>query len=167
MKEKIDLAKLIKDRINILDIIGREEKLIKAGNNYKALCPFHDEKTPSFTINLQKQNYVCYGCGANGDAFSYLMEKYKLSFREALEKLAIEANINIKDYQYFNDSQKSRKENARYHTVMKHIASYYNLQSFIFNTILVSFLYVSQYLSCSKKPSRDEKFFELTNIFIM
>ena len=83
MKEKIDLAKLIKDRINIIDIIGKDQKLIKVGSNYKALCPFHNEKTPSFTINLQKQNYVCYGCGANGDVFSYIMESINL----VLEKL--------------------------------------------------------------------------------
>ena len=126
MKEKIDLAKLIKDRINIIDIIGKEEKLIKVGSNYKALCPFHNEKTPSFTINLQKQNYVCYGCGANGDIFSYIMDKYKLSFREALEKLASEANINIKEHQFSNITLQNRQDNKRYHTVMKYIASYYN-----------------------------------------
>ena len=56
MKEKIDLAKLIKDRVNIVDIISKELKLFKVGSNYKALCPFHNEKTPSFTINAQKQN---------------------------------------------------------------------------------------------------------------
>ena len=71
MKEKIDLAKLIKDRVNIVDILSKELKLFKVGSNYKALCPFHNEKTPSFTINAQKQNYVCYGCGKNGDIFSF------------------------------------------------------------------------------------------------
>ena len=50
MKEKIDVAKLIKDKINIVDIISKDQKVIKAGSNYKALCPFHNEKTPSFTI---------------------------------------------------------------------------------------------------------------------
>ena len=126
MKEKIDLAKLVKDRLNIIDIIGREQKLIKVGSNYKSLCPFHNEKTPSFTINMQKQNYVCYGCGKSGDIFSYIMEKYKFSFREALEKLAAEANINIKDHNFSDNGNKSRQESAYYHTVMKHIASYYN-----------------------------------------
>ena len=54
MKEKIDVAKLIKDKINIVDIISKDQKVIKAGSNYKALCPFHNEKTPSFTINITK-----------------------------------------------------------------------------------------------------------------
>ena len=110
MKEKVDLAKLVKDRLNIIDIIGREQKLIKVGSNYKSLCPFHNEKTPSFTINMQKQNYVCYGCGKSGDIFSYIMEKYKFSFREALEKLAAEANINIKDHNFSDNGNKSRQE---------------------------------------------------------
>ena len=86
MKEKKDLAKLIKDRINIIDIIGKEEKLIKVGSNYKALCPFHNEKTPSFTINLQKQNYICYGCGANGDIFSYIMHTISQFIRSKYQK---------------------------------------------------------------------------------
>ena len=126
MKEKIDLAKLVKDRLNIIDIIGREQKLIKVGSNYKSLCPFHNEKTPSFIINMQKQNYVCYGCGKSGDIFSYIMEKYKFSFREALEKLAAEANINIKDHNFSDNANKSRQESAHYHTVMNYVASYYN-----------------------------------------
>ena len=62
-------SKLIKDKINIVDIISKDQKVIKAGSNYKALCPFHNEKTPSFTINITKQNYVCYGCGKRGDVF--------------------------------------------------------------------------------------------------
>ncbi|MDC3024458.1 DNA primase [Alphaproteobacteria bacterium] len=132
---KKDLAKLIKDKINIVDVIGREQKLIKSGANYKSLCPFHDEKTPSFTINLQKQNYVCYGCGKSGDVFSYVMDMYKLSFREALEKLATEANINIKGYSFSNNYQQLRQNNSQYHKVLKCIASYYNenLKKYLIN----------------------------------
>ena len=95
MKEKIDYVQLIKNRIDIVDIISKDLRLAKSGLNYKALCPFHEEKTPSFTINPQKQNYVCYGCGKSGDLFSYVMEKYKISFKEAMEKIAKDANIEI------------------------------------------------------------------------
>ena len=126
MKEKIDVAKLIKDKINIVDIISKDQKVIKAGSNYKALCPFHNEKTPSFTINTTKQNYVCYGCGKSGDVFSYLMEKYKISFRDALEKLAIETNINIKEYIFSNNNKTERKNSHQYNFVMNEIALFYN-----------------------------------------
>ena len=126
MKEKIDLAKLIKDRVNIVDIISKELKLFKVGSNYKALCPFHNEKTPSFTINTQKQNYVCYGCGKNGDVFSFMMDMYKLSFKEALEKLATELNINLQEYSFSNNNQKGYQSRKQYHSVMKQIALYYN-----------------------------------------
>ena len=123
MNEKLDLVKLIKDKINIIDVIGKDQKIIKAGHNYKALCPFHEEKTPSFIINYQKQSYVCYGCGKNGDIFSYAMEKYKISFKEALEKFANEANIEVNNY----TKNTSYKNNSRfYYNVMKTIANFYN-----------------------------------------
>ena len=93
MDNKADFVQLIKDRTDILDLLTKDLKIIKSGSSYKALCPFHEEKTPSFTINVQKQNYVCYGCGKSGDIFSYIMEKYQLSFKEALEKLAKDCNI--------------------------------------------------------------------------
>ena len=73
MNQPIDFVKLVKEKINIIDIIAKDLKLIKSGSNYKALCPFHEEKTPSFTINTQKQNYTCYGCGKSGDIFSLLL----------------------------------------------------------------------------------------------
>ena len=125
MIKKIDYVALIKDRLNILDIIGKYQKLIKVGSNYKSLCPFHNEKTPSFTINSQKQSYVCYGCGRSGDIFSYIMEKYKISFTEAMELLAAEANIEF-NIKLNSQSSRSKKEIQNYYNIMTHIASYYN-----------------------------------------
>ena len=84
MKKNFDYAKIIKSKINLVDFIGKDLKLIKAGSNFKALCPFHDEKTPSFVINQEKNNFNCFGCGKSGDIFSYVMEKYKVDFKELL-----------------------------------------------------------------------------------
>ena len=126
MKEKIDVAKLIKDKINIVDIISKDQKVIKAGSNYKALCPFHNEKTPSFTINIHKTKLCLLWLWKSGDVFSYLMEKYKISFRDALEKLAIETNTNLKEYIFSNNNQTERKNSNQYNFVMNEIASYYN-----------------------------------------
>ena len=96
MKDNVDYAKIIKAKINLVDFLSKDLRLIKSGLNYKALCPFHNEKTPSFTINQEKNSFNCYGCGISGDIFSYVMEKYKIDFKEALKILANEAGVNLK-----------------------------------------------------------------------
>ena len=108
MKQKTDYVQIIKERVNLVEILSNDLNLIKSGSNYKALCPFHEEKTPSFTVNVAKQNYVCYGCGKSGDVFSYIMEKYKITFREALEKLAKDLNISL-DNHFVSQNINSRK----------------------------------------------------------
>lgn len=75
-------------RLDIVDVIGSQLTLKKAGKEYHALCPFHGEKTPSFTLSPQKQFYYCFGCHAKGDAITFTMQFFKLTFREAVEKLA-------------------------------------------------------------------------------
>ncbi|MEM7207966.1 MAG: DNA primase [Pseudomonadota bacterium] len=83
------------DRTEIVDLIGSRVDLKKAGVSYKACCPFHNEKTPSFIVNPVKQFYHCYGCGANGSAISFLMEYDHLSFPEAIEELAAMAGLEV------------------------------------------------------------------------
>ena len=82
-------------RIDIVDIIDAYVPLKKAGKNHHACCPFHDEKTPSFTVSQQKQFYHCFGCGANGTAISFLMEYLHMGFVEAIEDLASRAGMEI------------------------------------------------------------------------
>jgi len=71
------------------------DQLLNRGANYKANCPFHGEKTPSFTVSPSKQFYHCFGCGVNGTAISFLMEYDHMEFREAIEKLASAAGMDI------------------------------------------------------------------------
>lgn len=85
----------IKSRLDILDIIGEYLKLRKVGAGYQALCPFHSEKTPSFYVSPERQTYKCFGCGAYGDIFSFIMEMEGIEFREALHLLARRAGIEI------------------------------------------------------------------------
>lgn len=82
-------------RIDIVDIVDAYVPLKKAGKNHHACCPFHDEKTPSFTVSQQKQFYHCFGCGANGTAISFLMEYLHMGFIEAIEDLASRAGLEI------------------------------------------------------------------------
>ncbi len=85
----------LKARLDIVDVVGSYVELRKAGSNFKGVCPFHDEKTPSFIVSPQKQIYHCFGCGAGGDSIKFIMEHDKLSYPEALEKLASQYNYTL------------------------------------------------------------------------
>ena len=90
-----DIA-LVRDRTSIADIINETVTLRSAGGgNLKGLCPFHDEKTPSFNVATAKGVYYCYGCGAGGDAIAFVMNLEHLSFVEAVERLAAKAGIQL------------------------------------------------------------------------
>ena len=83
------------DRTDIVDVVDRRVKLKKAGKNYSACCPFHQEKTPSFSVNPEKQFYYCFGCGAGGNALGFVMDYERMEFREAIETLAQAAGMEL------------------------------------------------------------------------
>ncbi|MCG8588105.1 MAG: DNA primase [Proteobacteria bacterium] len=85
----------IRDRLDIADLIGRYVELKKAGRNWKGLCPFHQEKTPSFNVNPDRQIFHCFGCQAGGDVIGFLMKHENLSFPEAARALAHELGISV------------------------------------------------------------------------
>ena len=90
-----DSIEALKARLDIVDVVGNYLELKKAGGNFKAPCPFHDEKSPSFVVSPQKQIYHCFGCGASGNAIGFVMEYEKLNYPEALEKLAENYNFSL------------------------------------------------------------------------
>lgn len=85
----------VRESADIIDVVGRSVPLKKAGREFVACCPFHEEKSPSFTVSAQKQFYHCFGCGAHGNAITFLIEYHGLSFPEAVKQLALEAGIAI------------------------------------------------------------------------
>ncbi len=85
----------LKEQINIVDVIGRDVKLRKAGANYSGLCPFHSEKTPSFMVSEERQYFTCFGCGAKGDVFEFVQKFHNIGFSEAAEKLADEYGVKL------------------------------------------------------------------------
>ncbi len=105
-----DAVDQIKERINVSELIGEYLKLEKAGTNYKALCPFHNEKTPSFMVNTERNFWYCFGCQKGGDVFSFLMEIEGLEFREALEILAERTGVDLPKFQKINPKEKSQKQ---------------------------------------------------------
>ena len=91
-----DLAE-VRERANLVEVISAHTQLRKAGpRTFKGLCPFHQEKTPSFTVDPAKQVYYCFGCGAGGDVFDFLRGAEGLSFAEAAERLATRLGITLR-----------------------------------------------------------------------
>jgi DNA primase len=97
-------------RLDIIDVVSARTRLKKAGKNYSACCPFHNEKTPSFTVSPDKQFYYCFGCGATGSAVKFVMEFDGLEFPDAIEKLAGDLNIEVPRE---GNDQKSREPQYR------------------------------------------------------
>jgi DNA primase len=90
-----DLLEEIRSRVDIVELVGQWVKLKRAGENWKGLCPFHTEKTPSFTVNPKKGIFHCFGCKAGGDAFSFLRKQERLDFPEAVRALAERAGVEL------------------------------------------------------------------------
>ena len=85
----------VRNRVDIVDVVSEFVPLKKSGKNHKGLCPFHSEKTPSFTVSEEKQIYHCFGCGNGGNVFKFLMEIDDLSFVEAVRQLAARVQVPI------------------------------------------------------------------------
>jgi len=117
-----NIAEEIKSKADIVDVIGRVVPLRKRGGLWEGLCPFHNEKTPSFKVYESSQHYHCYGCGANGDVISFYMAHYNLDFLEAAEKLAGEYGIEWTPRTSFG----SESRLGEYYEINKCAAKYYH-----------------------------------------
>ncbi|MEJ2373422.1 MAG: DNA primase, partial [Sulfurimonas sp.] len=118
-----DSIEALKARLDVVDVVGSYVELKKAGANFKAPCPFHDEKTASFVVSPSKQIYHCFGCGAGGDSIKFVMEYEKLNYPEAIEKLASQYNFTL-TYTDSKDnkprSQLMEKLNEWYQNLLSH-----------------------------------------------
>ncbi|HRY27972.1 MAG TPA: DNA primase [Candidatus Moranbacteria bacterium] len=98
----------VKARLNIVDIVSEYVRLTKAGANWKGLCPFHHEKSPSFMVNEDKQIFHCFGCAKGGDVFTFVQEMESLEFREVLKMLADKAGVQLEQYKSEDTGNKKR-----------------------------------------------------------
>ncbi|MCK4608865.1 MAG: DNA primase, partial [Gammaproteobacteria bacterium] len=101
-------------RIDIVEVISSRVQLRKIGNNFKALCPFHTEKSPSFTVNSNKQFYYCFGCGAHGNAISFLMDFDRMDFIDAVESLAALLSLEVPREVNANQQQNQQSQQELY-----------------------------------------------------
>lgn len=115
----------IQQRADIVEVISSYLPLKKAGNTFKALCPFHQEKTPSFVVNSQKQIFHCFGCGVGGNVFSFLMKQENISFPEAVEILARQTGIDISQVKTGTFDKESSKITTKLYEINEVAASYY------------------------------------------
>lgn len=118
-----DSIEALKARLDVVDVVGSYIELKKAGANFKAPCPFHEEKTASFVVSPAKQIYHCFGCGAGGDSIKFVMEYEKLNYPEAIEKLAQNYNFTLNYTDNKNSKPRSQvieKLNEWYQSLLTH-----------------------------------------------
>ena len=116
------VAAEVKSKLSVLEIVGEQVQLRKAGTTYKGLCPFHGEKTPSFVVTPGRESWHCFGCGEGGDIFSFVMRRDGLTFPEALKRLAARAGIEIDERTSREDARK-----ARLHEVLEQAIAFYHV----------------------------------------
>lgn len=116
------------DRLDIVDVVDSRVKLKKTGKNYSACCPFHDEKTPSFSVSPEKQFFYCFGCGASGNALGFIMDYERLSFPEAVESLARIAGLNVPREVQTEAQQKREEEKRSIYTLLEKADQFYQQQ---------------------------------------
>ena len=115
-------------RVNIIDVVDARIKLKKTGKNYSALCPFHKEKSPSFSVNPDKQFYYCFGCGAGGNALGFVMDFEHCSFPEAVEELAKGLGLEVpREHDRGRDLEREKRVKQQY-DVLEQASEYYQAQ---------------------------------------
>lgn len=123
-----ELLEEIRSRNDIVSVIGSYIRLQKKGSNHMGLCPFHNEKTPSFSVSASKQMYHCFGCGVGGNVFTFIMEYENYSFIEALKFLAERAGIKLPEQEYSEEAKRQADLKGRLLEANKQAAKYFYYQ---------------------------------------
>lgn len=123
-----ELVEEVRMKNDIVDIVSGYVRLQKKGGSHFGLCPFHNEKSPSFSVSSGKQMYYCFGCGAGGNVFTFIMEYENYSFQEAIKFLADRANVNLPEVEYTEESRRRESRRNQILEVNKEAATYFFYQ---------------------------------------
>ena len=120
------LLEEIRRRTDLVQLVGRRVKLMRKGRVMWGCCPFHAEKSPSFKVENERHAYKCFGCGAGGDAFKWLMETEGLTFPEAVEKLAGEAGVELPKWSPDDEAREQKRKSL--YEIVELAAQFYEAQ---------------------------------------
>ena len=120
-----ELVEEVREKNDIVDVISGYVRLKKQGNNYFGLCPFHNEKSPSFSVSQNKQMFHCFGCGAGGNVYTFVMQYENYTFPEAVGFLAGRAGVTLPEVSYDEDARKKENRRARILELNKAAAKFY------------------------------------------
>jgi DNA primase len=120
-----DSVERVKEALDMVELVSAYSDLRRAGGNWMGLCPFHDERSPSFSVNADKKLYHCFGCGASGDAIGFVTEIEGLQFKEALEVLANRYGVELKREQEDPEAEARRRRRDRLFALVERAAAYY------------------------------------------
>ena len=123
-----EIIEEVRSKNDIVDVISSYVKLQKKGSSYFGLCPFHNEKSPSFSVSREKQMYYCFGCGAGGNVFTFLMEYENYSFQEALKYLTDRAGVELPEAEYSKEARERADQKAILLEINKVAAQYFYVQ---------------------------------------
>ncbi len=123
-----DVIEEVRMKNDIVDVISGYVKLQRKGSSYFGLCPFHNEKSPSFSVSPGKQMYYCFGCGAGGNVFTFLMEYENFTFVEAVKYLADRAGVRLPQAEYSPEARRAADLKSRLLEINKKAAAFYYYQ---------------------------------------
>jgi DNA primase len=123
-----DLIEEIRMKNDIVDVISNYVKLQRKGSSHFGLCPFHNEKSPSFSVSQGKQMYYCFGCGAGGNVFTFVMEYENYTFQEAIKYLADRVGVELPEIEYSEEARKQADLKTTILEINKQAANYFYYQ---------------------------------------
>ncbi|MBQ2935200.1 MAG: DNA primase [Lachnospiraceae bacterium] len=123
-----EIVEEVRMKNDIVDVVSGYVKIQKKGSSYFGLCPFHNEKSPSFSVSPSRQMYYCFGCGAGGNVFTFVMEYENYSFPEAIKHLAQKAGVSLPEAEYSEEMKKRESKRSRLLEVNKEAAKYFFYQ---------------------------------------
>src|SRR3954449_9927155 len=120
-----DSVERVRDAVDMVELVGARTDLRRVGRNWTGLCPFHDERTPSFSVDAEKRFYHCFGCGESGDPFGFVQKAEARSFKESVEQLADRYGVELKREQEDPQAEERRKRHERLMRLLDRTAAFY------------------------------------------